>query len=336
MPMLLVLSCGLLVAETLLAVAVSRGLPLPMMLAWHALALAVAGACVFRRSARQSRYGLLLWLSTAAFGPLGPGGVLLAMVVERQQARSATSLAEWHASLFPPSEEGAHAALWRQVGQRGHDRPATPDVTPFLDLLQFGSVPQRQAVIGIIVQQFSPAFAPALRAALRDDHNVVRVQAATAIARIEQQFFERTVALEAAVEQAPDDAAAVLALATHFDDQAFAGLLDPAREQACRTKATEWYGRRLELEPGDRNTEFRLARLLLRRGLPNDAEPRFRRLAADGYPAATLWLMESLFAARRFDEVHAVATSTDPEEIAAMTPDVQATVGLWSGAKEAA
>jgi polysaccharide biosynthesis protein PelE len=325
------LAVGIFAAEGLLSVAVARGLGLPSTLGWHLLILVVSGMWLFRPSVRHTRYGLLLWMTTAACGPLGGAGVCMAMALERVHARHATSLDEWHASLFPPTGIDEQAELWRRIGQRAHDQPAAADITPFLDVLTFGSVPQRQAVIAIIAQQFDPAFAPALRAALRDEHNVIRVQAATAIARLEQQFFERTVELETRIAGSPEDADAVLALASHYDDQAFAGLFDPSRELQCRVKAADLYAQRLELRPDDQATEFRMARLLLRRGLVADAEPRFRRLATAAYPAATLWLMECLFALGRYDQLRQTAVSARVDDARPMAPDVQATLDFWAG-----
>jgi hypothetical protein len=326
-----VLALGVLVAEALLTVGVARGLALWAALAGHLLIVAASGAWLLRPAQRRSRYGMLLWMATSAFGPLGGAGVLMAMALERRDARHATSLDEWHASLFPPTSIDPEAALWRRIGQRAHDQPADSDVTPFLDILTFGSVPQRQAVIAIIAQRFDPAFAPALRAALRDEHNVIRVQAATAIARLEQQFFERTIELEATIAHSPSDADAVLALASHYDNQAFAGLFDQAREENCRGKAADLYARRLELRPEDQHTEFRLARLLLRRGLPAEAESRFARLAAAGFPTARLWLMECLFSQHRYDRVRAAALGASTEDVQRMTPDVRSAIDLWAG-----
>ncbi len=318
-------------AEGLLTAGAARGLSLTGLLGWHLLIVAAAGAWLLRPVCRRARFGLLLWISTAAFGPLGGAGVLAVMALERSYARRATPLDDWHASLFPESEIDGRTELWRRIGQRSHDRmPA--HVTSFVDVLTFGSVPQRQAAIAIMVQQFDPAFAPALRAALRDEHNVIRVQAATAIARLEQEFFERTVELEAGIARAPGDAETILALARHCDDQAFAGLLDPNREQTCRVRAAELYTRCLQLRPGDLAIEFRLARLQLRRGLAADAGPRFRHLAEAGYPAATLWLMECLFAEGRYGQMREAATGARPDDVERMTPDVKATLALWTGA----
>ncbi len=296
----------------------------------HLVVVLVVVGVVLRSSLRSHRYGALLCVAVAAFGPLGPLGILVAMVLERWHARHATSMAEWHEMLFPPTRIDGQAELWRQVGQRANDRGDDQRVTPFLDVLAFGSVPQRQAVVAVIAQQFKPAFASALKAALCDTHNVVRVQAATAIARLEQQFLERTILLERAVHEIPDDADARLALASHYDEQAFCGLLDPTREAQCRAKAAEGYAQYLQ-QRTDPDVELRLARLQFKRGERGDAEPRLRALATSGHPGASLWLMELLFTQRRFTELREASRTLSIGDAQAAPPEAEDSVGLWAG-----
>jgi hypothetical protein len=298
----------------------------------HVVAAGPAAYALLRSSWGDDRYVVLLAITTAALGPLGPAGVLLAMALERVHARGAVSIEQWHEMLFPPLVADMKGDLWRRIGKRASDRPPDPRVTPFQDVLAFGSVQQRQAVVAIIAQQFRPAFAPALKAALRDEHNVIRVQAATVIARFEQEFLERTFELEAAVQQAPGDPEAILALASHSDDQAFAGLFDATREESCRARAAEGYERYLDLRPDDQAVDLRLARLQFRRGLFEQAEPRLRRLAEAGHASARLWLMEVLFAQRRYRDLRAVAerfgTGAD-----AMPIEAAGAIELWADAR---
>lgn len=334
------------------------GAPLSTMAVGYAVLVALTGWWARVPGRRGDRHALLLWLATAAFGPFGAAGVILAMFVERRHARHATSLEAWHTMLFPPSHVDEEAELWRRIGQRASDRPDAQQVTPFLDVLAFGTVPQRQAVVAIIAQQFRPAFAGALKTALRDEANVVRVQAATAIARLEHEFLERTLRLEQAARgfaeasgaaadagagaggeanadarggaDARADALAVLALASHYDDYAFTGLLDPAREEDCRVRAATGYEAYLAQAPGDRVVAFRLARLQLRRGLPEDAEHRFRDLAEAGEPAAAEWLLEALFVMGRYTDLRrdAARHAAGP---GLGTPEAQDAIALWAG-----
>jgi hypothetical protein len=298
----------------------------------HFAGIGPVGLLLLRSRIGADRYVGLLVLTALALGPLGPAGVMLAMVLERVHARSALSIEQWHETLFPPMVADTKGDLWRRIGKRASDRPPDPRVTPFQDVLAFGSVQQRQSVVAIIAQQFRPAFAPALKAALRDEHNVIRVQAATVIARLEQEFLDRTFELEAAVQQAPQDADAILALASHSDDQAFAGLFDATREENCRARAAEGYARYLELRPDDQSVELRLARLQLRRGLLDQAEPRLQRLADAGHASARLWLMEVLFAQHRYRDLRAVAERFGAGAADAMPLEAAGAIELWTHA----
>lgn len=316
-----------LAVEAALVAAVGSGTSIRAAVAGHVL---LGGAlAVHARRARTGRRGaVLLLVGTLAFGPFGPLGVLLLAVLERRHARHATSIEAWHDMLFPPHGVDPRAELWRRIGQRASDRAPESHVTPFLDVLAFGSIPQRQAVIAIIAQQFHPAFASALKAALRDEHNVVRVQAATAIARIEREFLERTVELEEAA--AGGDGPAVLALARHYDGQAFAGLLDPAREQACQVSAAERYAAYLASHPADDEARFHLARLAQRRRRWPEAEALLRPLADAGHPRARVWLMENLFAQRRYRELRELAAMPGPHSDDAAPIEVSSAVALWA------
>lgn len=322
---------AVLVAEVGLLGAMMRGVDLVAWTTGHVAVVTALGVWAFHPANRTTRWALLLWIATTAFGPLGPGGMVLSMALERRHARRATGIAQWHAMLFPPTPVDEHAELWRRIGQRASDVPHDQPITPFLDVLTFGSVPQRQSVIAIIVQQFNPAFAPALKAALCDEHNVIRVQAATAIARLENEFLERTMRLEGDVQQSPHDDGAILALATHYDDQAFAGLLDPMREQDCRIKAVEGYERYLRQRTDDHAARFRLARLQQRRGQWREAERLFRELFAVQYPGTRHWFMESLYVQGRYAELRDVATLPAPDSDEVVSPEVAETIGLWRG-----
>jgi HEAT repeat protein len=325
------LAAALFVADaSVLAGALAREWPTIGVVAAHLTAAGPAAFALLRSRWGADRYVGLLALATVALGPIGAAGVPLAMAFERVHARSAASIEQWHAMLFPALVADTSGDLWRRIGKRASDRPADPRVTPFQDVLAFGSVQQRQAVVAIIAQQFRPAFAPALKAALRDEHNVIRVQAATVIARLEQEFLERTFALEAAVQATPRDPEAILALASHSDDQAFAGLFDATREENCRAKAADGYARYLELRPDDQAVSLRLARLQLRRGLLEQAEPRLQQLADSGHASARLWLMEALFAQRRYRDLRAAASRFGAGAADTMPLEAAAAIELWA------
>lgn len=281
---------------------------------------------------RRNRTVWLAVVTASGTGLLGVAGAGLSAGVSWALRHQHHTIDQWYEQLFPRFAPDAHAALWRRVGQRASDRRQPTDVIPFLDLLQHGSLAQKQSVISLISTSFRPAFAGALRAALTDSQNVIRVQAATAIARLENQFLEDTLRLEACAKDTPDDVAALMALAAHYDDYAFTGLLDSGRERDCRDKATALYERARTLAPSDEALATRLGRLYLRLGRFADAERVLREVvpSAHGHEAR-LWLMECLFRQRRYGDLRTLAQSTPDEadNLAAWPVEVAPTIKLW-------
>src|SRR5262249_37068177 len=135
---------------------------------------------------------------------------------------------------------------------------------PLIDVLTFGTHAQKQALLTMVMSDFKPAFASVLRAALNDANNAIRVQAATGITKIENDFMSRAMALSRFVADEPDNSELLKKIARHFDDYAYIGLLDPDREKDCREKALQYYNRYLALSPGDRGARIAVGRILIR------------------------------------------------------------------------
>jgi hypothetical protein len=138
----------------------------------HAIVVGLLTAWTVRSPASRAdlRLPLILTVMTAALGPLGSAGTLLAAVMTRRYARTAAPFEEWYASLFPDMA-GAAAAV--PLGNRSDARSS---VAPFADILGFGTLGQKQELIGMIANEFRPAFAPTLRLALTDTNNAVRAR----------------------------------------------------------------------------------------------------------------------------------------------------------------
>lgn len=286
---------------------------------------------------RTDRTVWLGGITIAGAGLLGGLGALLSLAVAFCLRHQHHTIDEWYAQLFPRFAPDAHAALWRRVGQRASDRKQPLDVIPFLDLLQHGTLPQKQSVISLISSTFTPAFAPALRAALTDAQNVIRVQAATAIARLENQFLEETWRLEAALKADAGNIEALTALARHYDDYAFTGLLDAGRERDCRDKALAYYEQALALAPRDVTVATRLGRLRLRLGRYPEAEAALRvAAAATNEHEPRLWLMECYFRQRRYEDLRDLARETREggANLANWPVEVAPMLRLWMGERE--
>src|SRR5690349_12326341 len=158
-------------------------------------ALALVAMILYRCGGRDPAFFLFV-ISTVLMGPLGVAAGSVAALLRWIFAQGATPFEQWYASLFPHLETSPMRALYDRLVVRGGGPGPRSSVAPFLDVMVLGTVKQKQAVITMIADEFQPIFAPALREALSDPEPSIRVQAATASARIENQFLERLMALE--------------------------------------------------------------------------------------------------------------------------------------------
>ena len=309
-------------------------IPTFALLAVHGLVIACAILQV--RSAAQRagdlRLSILFLASVSALGPLGAGATLLTAVFTRTYAKSARPFEEWYAALFP-DRVGPQDILEKI---RLDDDAATDSITPLIDVLTFGSYEQKQALIGLIVANFRPGFAPILKLALNDANNAIRVRAATAITKIEKDFTFECLRLEQQLEQQADSAEILKLAAKHYDDYAYLGLLDAGREHDCREKALELYKRYLVLSPGDEGIRLAVGRMLIRGRNYQAAVDWFERPITDE-PASvqhTVWYMESLFASGDFEKLRQVMETRGHElaNRAEFPVEMREVMNLWSNA----
>lgn len=279
----------------------------------------LAGVARAARDAHRARALWLLAVGVGGLGPMGAAGAVLAVGLGRWFDRRATPIDEWRRALFPEGEVDKDEALWALVGVRQSDQRA--GIAPFVDVLEHGALAQKQAVVALIARHFRPAFAPALRLALKDPQNAVRVQAATAVSLIEAGATSSALELERQRRERPGDLALLRELARHEDQYAFTGLLDAAREQESRTRAIEAFRAYLAARPDDAGAWHELGRLFARLGQYDEALPCLREaLRLGGGVETRLWTMECLFHLRRFADLRVLAS----ESAAAMAAERQA------------
>ena len=298
----------------------------------HGAALAVAGAFLVRQARARSSVGVagMLFIATAGAGPFGAFGTCLAVAV-MAVSRSESGTAEWFAALFP---EAAHSDLEKTASSARAEvsEEADGEVLPLIDLLDNGDELQKQSVVALVARSFRPSLAALLRRSLLDSSNGVRVQAATALTRIESRFTEQAVELRSQI--ASGDGGAKLRLARLYDDYAYTGLLDPEREQQNRADALQLYQEHLGENPSDGMAKRAVARLLIRQGRYGEAEPWLGELRdAGGGVESALWRMEVAFGLGRWDEVRALtaANAERLEQDTEATPALREVIALWQG-----
>jgi len=333
-----VLQVGAVAAATLLAecgivCGYLRGMAWGFPLAAHlAVAAGLAAWCRWSPGLRADvRLPLLLAAATAALGPVGAAGTLVTMSLTRWYLRKAVPFEEWYESLFPDTRQQAGDDLAARVANADLARPGS--LTPFADVLAFGSFHQKQALLALINQQFRPAFGPILKRALTDGNNAVRVQAATAMNKLENAMLELTLQLSRRTRENPFDVEALRALARHYDDYLYSGILDTRREEEFRVQALEAYRRCVGAEPGDLDSWLAAGRLLLRGKRYAEAADWMEQAMQAGLstPQADLWYMESLYHLGRFPQLRELAHSRQErvEAVDNLPPAAFEAVRLW-------
>lgn len=262
-------------------------------------------ARILRDSSRENRFAYLLFLVTASTGPFGAAGVVFSLLLYFIFNRRSQHFSEWYESIFPSVNVSQPEQVYDDLLIGRDESSRTYSVIPFLDVLSYGNELQKRQALAKMTSNFNPSFAPAFKKALNSDSNTIRVQAATAISKIESSFTAKMMKLTKVNDKFPNEPVVVKALAEHFDDYAYTGLLDADREQSNRQKAYEHYLEYLELQPADVDVRTRIGRILMRNKEYEKASKWFAQCLQLGYTsdAIAAWYSEALFHCKKFDEL---------------------------------
>lgn len=282
----------------------------------------------------DSRFLTVLFVSTMALGAFGAVGTLLAIVLYRLHMRTAQPFIEWFNTMFPTRDTSVSEQIYDDIIIGRDESPKPYSVVPFMDVMIAGSDGQKREAISKMTMRFDPSFAPAFRAALGDASNSVRVQAATAVARIEHQFSSRLMKLTELHRRMPNDGTVLRALAEHYDDYAFTGILDPERERLNRESALKYYLEYLNIAPRDERARVQVGRLLLRAGDASRAAGWLGESLRDGHRSDALlgWYAEALYAAGGFTELRNLVRQFPglAGQIRPYKPEVAEALDLWA------
>jgi len=302
-----VLLAGVGVAEVGLAAGMLGGnLPLVAGLVAHiSLIGALLAAAGMQQRAGQNVHPLctLFVLSTAWLGPVGSAGTVLVTLFCCLQARRIPVIQAPQTGLRPAGEAAAGLSLYERICRGESSKQARDTLVPFSDVMAAGSLDQKQAAIALMVAHYQPHFAMALRGALNNDEPGVRVQAATAVARIEARFLKKSIALAQRQTSGPQETDNTLALALHHDEHANTGLLDADRADAARRQALDRYRDYERLGPRSQEVSRNVIRLLVRLGRYDEVVQAVKPWAERGEIPDELfaWYAEALFTLGQFD-----------------------------------
>jgi polysaccharide biosynthesis protein PelE len=219
------------------------------------------------RWGEDASIAVLLAIATTGAGPFGAVGMFAAMMADTRYRPKASI------------DEEAVGETAGEISKRLHDSIVagrelsgrSSGLASFRDILALGSFQDKQAALAIITRRFTPPLAPALRLALRDPDAAVRVQAATAAARIEDLFRAGLTRHVARVTERPDDPDCRLTLALHLLGHTETGLCPPERAAADLEQALSHLRQAVALAPLRRDIRLAIAKVQLRRRDPQEA-----------------------------------------------------------------
>ena len=295
------------------------------------LLLVMAYAC--SKTKKDTRLPYLNVVAGYILGPLGTFGCLWVWLVEIYYRRKATSFEDWYASLFPEEEEEFKDQLIEKLENMKKSHGNT-GLTPFMDIFAFGSIEQKQMAIALMAKNYHPIFASSLKHATRDRNNAVRVQAASAIAQIDNNMISQILKLEKQLKTEPDNDEVVLQIGQLYDDYAFTGLIDDTRKKEYLEKSLvayiEYHKKNLE----NQGVIISIGRLYLRINQYEKARDWLKKHLYIGseQPKIVFWYMESLYYLNDFKELREASnTFKDHEEyLEKFSPAIVDVVKLWS------
>ncbi len=300
------------------------------------LILALAAGLLYKAFSgveRESRFFLLLFVSTLALGVFGAAGTLLGALLHIWYMRYAQPFTVWFNSIFPAPVTNESQQIYEDI-LVGRDESSKPySVVSFLDVIWYGNESQKRMALSKMTSRFHPTFAPAFKKALNDKSNSIRIQAATAISKIENQFVSHLMKLVKLHNEQPKNPVITLAIAEHYDDYAFTGILDDDRERENRAQAFKFYQEYLNLRPTDTDTHVKIGRLLMRGDEPMRAIDWLRQSIERGHksPALMNWYAEALFACGRYSELRQMAQEGRWKVDAENTnPALAETMSFWA------
>lgn len=256
---------------------------------------------------RPAHMILLLVTLTAFMGPIGVAGTLITLLLST--LFETRPFGEWFADIFPEEEVPEGKQLVEYLRRYQDQVEEESQVLPFREVLMLGTTAQKQRMIGQITRNYHPSFAQGLKIALQDNSNAVRVQAATAINRIENAYTAQVYLLEKERDRDPKDIDTILALGNTYDNYAYSGVLDTEREQEYRSKALDCYRAYLKSEPDDEKVVLSVARIYYREGHYGELIRWAEQCIGRGLSSRSLilWLMEGYYYTHDYEGITRLA-----------------------------
>jgi hypothetical protein len=230
---------GALVSVDLLVIGIGIAVeanPLAILLA-HVLLLAACAWCFAPAPACDRTLWTVSLVLLLIAGPLGGLSVILLALVERCGAPEANVLAAWYDWLSGGERSDATLRMHEGILTGREFQPTLREPRNFADVIEKGTLPEKQALLGHIGLRYHGDFFPLLSSALRSPRSAVRAQAAAIFVKLKEDFRRRLHAdrHSSRAVRRNKDVPAMLACARSIVDCAESGFLDPA--EVCEALA---------------------------------------------------------------------------------------------------
>lgn len=200
---------------------------------------------------------------------LGPAGCLVSMICctfnyifSRNRKKN---FSEWlFQYLYSGNEHETRSDKLYQRIVAGQEALAdNVDTEPLADIMESGTVEQKQQALIKAVKYFSPAMVPVLKAGLNDSNNLIRVQAAGGIARLQDDFHKKYVTSEKKLQEENGDSEDLIRFAGICEEYAQSGLLDSEKKAAAIKNSIAIYERFSSANSGDMRINISLIKMLM-------------------------------------------------------------------------
>ena len=229
--------------------------------------------------ATYSPYFILIFFF---LGPFGAFIALLFSLYYPYRIRHGKTFLEWYEGLFPTEYFEEKFPIYERMIAEQEDYSSKTRLVPFMDIMSSGTEEEKAEAINKIILYFRPSFTPALVAGLSDKNPIVRVRAATAVARLQQDALERRELLEGVIKKNPQDEEAILALARSEEDYSQTAFVNDVERKEMLEKSISLYRRYLELNPSANKERVRLSWLLFLTGNYTESRKEVEEAIAKG------------------------------------------------------
>lgn len=216
-------------------------LPVAWLVAVHCGVVAGLVLWLLRLEGRREdvRLPLVLTLATLVAGPIGAVLSLMLLPFAGLRPAKAALLDAWYRRIAEAASVDQAARVAADVATGRAIDISAPVPRAFADVMESGTLAERQTALGLIARKFHPEYSAALDTALKSPEPVVRVQAAAVAAKVRRELQARVQALTDEAGKGDAQPGRAAAIAAELAAGLGSGLLDENERiraaQALRT-----------------------------------------------------------------------------------------------------